>query len=112
MTNTEPVSFDDTGSDRPSNGTTSNMKNARTTLHQKKAASSVSTVTTTDSSVIWEALGTTELSNEIKEIICDSRRTKTKTRYEGALKKRRNHCLQQHENPYITDTESVLNFLV
>ena len=36
MTNTEPVSFDDTGSDRPSNEITSNMKNARTTFNRKK----------------------------------------------------------------------------
>ena len=33
---------------------------------------------TTGSSVIWEALGTIELSNQIKEIIYDSWRTKTK----------------------------------
>ena len=50
--------------------------------NRKKATFSVSKVTTTGSSVIWEALGTTALSNEIKEIIYDSWRTKTKTRYE------------------------------
>ena len=92
MATTELVSFDDTGSNRSSNKTTSSTKNTRITLQQKKATSSVSKITTTGSSVIWEALGTTELSNEIKEIIYDSWRTKTKTQYEGVLKKSRNHC--------------------
>ena len=89
---------DDTVSGRPSNETTSNTKNARITLQQTKATSP-------------QALGTTELSNEIKAIIYDSWRTKTKTRYEGVLKKWRHHCLQQNENPYIVDIKSVLMFL-
>ena len=111
MANAELVSFDDTGSDRPSNKSTSSTKNARINFQQKKAASSVSKVTTTSSSVIWEALETTELSNEIKEIIYDLRRTKTKTRHEVVPKKWRNHCLQQNENPYIADIKTVLMFL-
>ena len=108
MANTELVCFDDTGSDRPSNGTTSNTKNTRITFQQKKATSSASKVTTTGSSVIWEALGTTEFANEMKKIIFDSWRIKTKTWYEGVLKKWRNHCLQRNENSYITDIKSVL----
>ena len=68
LANTELVFFDDTGSDRPSNKTTSNTRIANITLQQTKATSSVSKVTITGNSVIWEALGTTELSNEIKVI--------------------------------------------
>ena len=105
------IMVDDTVSGRPSNETTSNTKNARITLQQTKATSSVSKVTTIDSFVTWEALGTTELSNEIKVIIYDSWRTKTKTRYEGVLKKWRHYCLQRNENPYIADIKSVLMFL-
>ena len=48
-------------------------------FNRKKATSSASKVTTTGSSVIWEALGTTEFANEMKKIIYDSWRTKTKT---------------------------------
>ena len=47
-----------TGSDRPSNKTTTNTKNTRIAVQQTKATSSVSKVTTPGSSVIWEALGT------------------------------------------------------
>ena len=61
---------------------TATRKTIELPSNRKKATCSVSKVTTTGSSVIWEALGTTALSNEIKEIIYDSWRTKTKTRYE------------------------------
>ena len=108
MANTELVSFGDTGSDSPFNETSSNMKNTNITLQQTQATSSVSKITITGSSIIWEALMTTELSNEIKETFYHSSRTKTKRRYEGILTKLRNHCIQRNENPYITDIKSVL----
>ena len=88
------VFFGDAGSDRPSNAATSNTIKANITLQQTKATSTVSKVACTGSSIILKALRTTEISNEIEHIIYDSRRTKTKTRYEGAFKKLRNHCIR------------------
>ena len=52
-----------------------------------QTTSFVSKITITGSYVIWKALRRTELSNEIKEIIYDSWKTKTITRYEGFVKK-------------------------
>ena len=69
MANTELVSFGNTVSDRPSNEAISNTKSANSTLQQTKTTSSVSKVAITGSSVIYKVLGTTELSNEIKETI-------------------------------------------
>ena len=105
------VFFGDAGSDRPPNATTSNTRKANITLQQTKATSTVSRVACTDSSIILKALGTTEISNKIEHIIYDSRRTKKKTRYEGAFKKLRKHCIQWNENPYIADVKPVLIFL-
>ena len=98
-------------SDRPSNETISNTKNANITLQQTKTTSSVSKVAITGSSVIYKVLGTTELSNEIKKIIYGIWRTKTEPRYETVLKKWRNHRLKRNKNPYVADIKSVLMFL-
>ena len=71
MANIELVSFDDIGSDRPSIETTSNnnnkkkKKNANIFIKQTKATTSVSKITINNTSIVWEALGTTELLNDI-----------------------------------------------
>ena len=111
MANPKLVSLDDPGAHSSSNKITGDTENANLTLSQTEGSSTVSKTETISGSLIWEALGATDLPNEVKGIIYDSWRSKTKSRYKGVLKRWRQHCIQRNENPYIADVRSVLIFL-
>lgn len=62
-------------------------------------------------SFIREAIGTTQLPNKVKEIIHNSWRDKTKSRYKSILKRWRNHGIQRNESLFNADVNSALIFI-
>ena len=81
------------------------------TIKERGRSSTVSETKTTGGSFIREAISNRELPQEIEEVITDSWRTSTRSRYESVLKRWKYYAISRNENPYITNIDSVLKFL-
>ena len=96
---------------RLSNSATTNKEYIDFTIKESRSLSTTSKTKTTGGSFIREAISNRELPQEIEEVITDSWRTSTRTRYESVLKQWKCYALSRNENPYITNIDSVLKFL-
>ena len=81
------------------------------TIKERGRSSTVSETKTTGGSFIREAISNRELPQEIEEVIADSWRTSTRSRYESVLKRWKCYAISRNENPYITNIDTVLKFL-
>ena len=82
-----------------------------TKMCNKNNTPSVSQIKTTGRTFVRESMGNRGIPEEIMDIICESWRENTSTRYGGVLKKWKLHCSQRHADPYHTDVKNVLEFL-
>ena len=81
------------------------------TMKERGSLSTTSKTKTTGGSFIREAISNRELPQEIEEVITDSWRTSTRSRYESVLKRWKCYAISRNENSCITNIDSVLRFL-
>ena len=87
------------------------MKRTLHSLQTEKTAIIIFEAPRAGCSFIRKAIGTTQLPNKVKEIIHDSWRDKTKSRYKSILKRWRNHGIQRNESLFNADVNSALIFI-
>ena len=81
------------------------------TVKERGSSSTTSKTKATRGSFIREAINNRELPQEIEEVIADSWQTSKRSRCESVLKRGKCYPFLWNENPYITNTDSVLKFL-
>ena len=105
------VSSDHGSFDGPSNHSTGLSESTTTSIRQNQNSSVVPKVNTACSSFIGKQIGMHELPEQTANIILDSWRTATKTKYESILNRWAAYCSKRENNPFSTTVNEILLFL-
>ena len=111
MTNTELVTFNDSGIGKLPSIVSHDTENLNTLHRPSKTTYIISEAPHAGCSFIKKAIATKHPLDEVKEITHDPGWDTTTSRYESKLQRWRNHCIHQSECSFSTDVNSVPIFI-